>query len=82
MREIFLGIIFILFIVCFFKAGLCIRAEKQYGLLILGVMFFLFGISILLNFTLISQNDELTEKVKNKCPEYEEVSNVYKLKNK
>ena len=41
MREIFLGIIFILFIVCYFKAGLCIRTEKQYGVLILGVMFFI-----------------------------------------
>jgi hypothetical protein len=80
MREIFLGIMVILFIVCFFKASLCIKNEKQYGVLILGVMFFLFGISILLNFALISQNDELTEKVKNKCPEYEEVPNVYILK--
>lgn len=77
MREIFLGIMCILFVVCYFKAG---WNGKVVTTLYLGAMALIFGISMLLNFTLINQNDKLRKKVENKCPEYEEVHNVYRLK--
>jgi hypothetical protein len=42
-------------------------------------MTFIFGILVVQNLALIDNNDELREKVKNKCPEYEKVE-LYKLK--
>jgi len=80
MREIILIIMAILAILCFYKAGTCMKDEKPYGILILGVLLFICGISLMLNFTLIGQNDTLIEKTKNKCPEYEQIENVYQLK--
>jgi len=80
MREIFLGIMIILAIISFFKAGMCIDDKKLKGTLYIAILFFITGISILLNFTLVNQNDELLEKTKNKCPEYGQIQNVYILK--
>jgi archaellum biogenesis protein FlaJ (TadC family) len=80
MREILLGIMIILAIISFFKAEMCIDDRKLKGMLYIAILFFITGISILLNFTLLNQNDKLIEKTKNKCPEYQQVQNVYILK--
>jgi hypothetical protein len=80
MREIVLGIMSVLAIVCFFKGGMCISDKKPMGILYLAALVFTCGISIVCNFTLIKQNDALEKKTNGKCPEYEEVHNVYKLK--
>ena len=80
MRETVLIILIILAIVCFFKTGLCIDENKPYAILYLAGLVFMCGISIVCNFILIRQNNELTEKVKGKCPEYEQINNVYILK--
>jgi hypothetical protein len=45
------------------------------------LMTFLFGLSMVLNFTLMHSNDDLRKKVENKCPEYEQIT-VYQLKKK
>ena len=44
------------------------------------VLLFISGIFLMLNFTLIEQNNKLIERLKNKCPEYEKLNNVYKIK--
>lgn len=80
MREIFLIIICILFIVCYIKAAYCIDDNKLKGILYIAAMLFMFGALFTLSLTLINQNDELEKKVKGKDPQYEEVRGVYKLK--
>jgi hypothetical protein len=40
-----------------------------------------YGISLLLNFTLIDMNDTLVKENKSKCPEYQEIK-AYTLKKK
>lgn len=80
MREIFLGIMIILAVISFFKAGMCIDDKKLKGMIYVIILFFITGISIMLNFTLVNKNDELLKKTKNKCPEYEQAQNVYILK--
>jgi hypothetical protein len=80
MREIILTVMIILFVIGYFKIAFSLDIKKRSKILWLVLMTFMFGFSILLNFLFINTNDELTEKVKNKCPEYEKVENVYKLK--
>lgn len=82
MIEIILTIMIILFIIGYFKSCYKIDEEKQSGILWIFLMTFLFSISILLNFVLIEQNNKLIEKTKNKCPEYEEIHEVYIIKKK
>lgn len=84
-REIILGIMCILFIIGYFKSADSIDEEKFSGLYYIFLMTFLFGISILLNFIFIVNQDrlekELIEKSKG-LPEYEEIHNVYIIKKK
>jgi RsiW-degrading membrane proteinase PrsW (M82 family) len=79
MIKIFLTIMIILFVIGYFKIGLSINKEKPSKILWLFLMTFIFGILVVQNLALIDNNDELREKVKNKCPEYEKVE-LYKLK--
>jgi hypothetical protein len=72
MRETILIIMSIVAVLCFFKAGMCIDSGKPKGILIMAVLFFICGISILINFILISQNDKLEKQ--------EKIENVYILK--
>jgi hypothetical protein len=80
MREITLIIMLVLAVLCFFKAGMCIDSGKPKGILIMTVLFFICGISILINFILISQNDKLEKQDKNESLKYEKIENVYILK--
>jgi hypothetical protein len=82
MRETVLIIMAVVAIVCYFKVGNRIDNTKPTGLAYTALLLLIFGFSLMLNFTLIAQNDKLEEKVKNKCPEYEKVENVYILKKK
>jgi len=79
MREGVLIIMLILALVCFYRAGMCMDDNKQYGILIVAALFFICGISILLNFTLIFENDKLEQQSKG-LPKYEKIENVYILK--
>jgi len=72
-------IICVLFIVGYFKVCYAIDKEKFNKILYVFLMTFLFSLSILVNFIFLHKNDELTKKVENKCPEYEQIT-VYKLK--
>jgi hypothetical protein len=80
MREIILTVMIILFVIGYFNIAFSLDIKKRSKIFWLFLMTFIFGFSILLNFLFINTNDELTEKVKNKCPEYEKMENVYKLK--
>jgi uncharacterized membrane protein len=80
MRETILIIMSILAVLCFFKAGMCIDSKKPKGLLIIAVLFFICGISILINFTLLYQNDKLEKQDKKESLKYEKIENVYILK--
>jgi len=82
MREIFLVIMGVVALVCYFKVGYKIDKTKPMGLVYTALLLLICGFSLMLNFNLISKNDKLEEKVKNKCPEYEKVENVYILKKK
>jgi hypothetical protein len=84
-REIILGVMCVLFIVGFFKAGLRIDDKKLSGVLWIGFLAFLFAFSMFLNFMLIQEQDELEKKLKDKSkglPEYEETHGVYIIKKK
>lgn len=70
---------FILALICFYKTGMCISDKKPKGILIAAALFLIAGISIMLNLTLVVQNDKL-EKIAKKCPEYKLIENVYVIK--
>jgi len=81
MREIILIIFGILIFISYFMISFSINKDKwQKGFGGLMIMTFVSAFSLFICFILIKQNDELNNKVKNKCPEYEQVKNVYKLK--
>lgn len=81
MREAVLLILGALVIVLFYQASLCImKEEKSRSVFYMTVLLFISGIFLMLNFTLIEQNNKLIERLKNKCPEYEKLNNVYKIK--
>jgi len=82
MRETVLIVMCILFVVCYFKVGTEIGRIKPIYVLYIAAMTFMFGILVVINLTLINQNDVLIEKTKNKCPEYEQINNVYIIKKK
>jgi uncharacterized membrane protein len=79
MREVFLIIMLVLALVCFFRAGMCMDDNKQYGILIVAALFLICGISIILNYVLIYQNNKLEQQSKG-LPKYEKIENVYILK--
>jgi hypothetical protein len=66
MREITLTILCILFIVGYFKTCFAIDIQKQRDILWVFLMTLVFSFSMLLNFTLVAENDKLIEKTKNK----------------
>ena len=80
MRETVLIIMCILFIVCYFKVSIEVGRIKPFYLLYVAAMAFMFGIMVVVNLTLIDQNSALEKRVKGKCPEYEQINNVYVLK--
>ena len=84
-REIILTIMSVLFIIGYFKVCYKIDINKQSEILWIFLMTFLFGMSILLNFLFISNQDilekQLIEKSKG-LPEYEEIHGVYVIKKK
>lgn len=82
MRETILIIVCILFVVCYLKNGQCIDEKKPIGILYLGAMLFMFGLLFVISLVLIDQNDDLEKRAKGKCPEYEEVNGLYKVKSK
>jgi hypothetical protein len=79
MRETVLLIMLLLALICFYRAGMCIDDKKPIGVLIIAGLFLICGISILINFILILQNDKLEEQNKG-LPKYEKIENVYILK--
>ena len=80
MRETFLTVMCILFVVCYFKVGIGVGKIKPLYILYVAAMAFMFGIMVVVNLTLIDQNSALEKRVKGKCPEYEQINNVYVLK--
>lgn len=80
MRETVLIIMCIFFVICYFKVGITIGNIKPSYMLYVAAMALMFGILLVISLTLIEQNDDLTKKNKNKCPEYEQINNVYILK--
>ena len=82
-REIILGIMFVLFIIAYIKVGVSIDKEKPSGVNYVVLMAFLFGLSILLNFTLIKEEEDFEQEIKELkqgLPQYEEVHGLYRLK--
>jgi UPF0716 family protein affecting phage T7 exclusion len=80
MREIFLTVMCILFVVCYFKVGNEVGKIKPLYILYVVAMVFMFGILVVTNLTLIDQNNTLEKRAKGKCPEYEQINNVYIIK--
>ena len=72
----------ILFVVCYFKVGIEVGRIKPLYILYVAAMTLMFGILVVINLTLIDQNDELQKRAKGKCPEYEQINNVYIIKKK
>lgn len=84
-REIILGVMCVLFIIGFFKAGLKIDNKKPSGVLWIGFLLFLFAFSVILNFVLIQEQCNLEKEIKDKSKgllEYEEIHGVYIIKKK
>lgn len=69
----------VLALVCFYRAGMCMDDNKQYGIFFMAGLFLICVLSIMLTFTLIIQNDKLEEQSK-RLPKYERIENVYILK--
>ena len=85
MRETVLVIMIILFIIGYFKVGYAIDDKKYSRIYYVFLMVILFGISMLLNFTLIVQQDDYEKEIKELkkgLPQYEEVHGVYIIKKK
>jgi hypothetical protein len=82
MRETILIIMGILFTICYIKVGTEVAKTKPFYVLLVAAMLSMFAFELAITLTLISQNDALKSKVKNKCPEYEEVHGLYRLKKK
>lgn len=80
MREIFLTGMCILFLVCYFKLAIEVGKIKPLYLLYVAAMLSMFGTLVVTNLTLIDQNNALEKRAKGKCPEYEQINNVYIIK--
>lgn len=70
-------IVAILFIIAYCKVGMTIKPEKFFWFFIYTVIA---SVSLFTTITLIIEINEMKEKLENKCPQYEEVHNLYKLK--
>lgn len=81
MREMFLLVLTILTVICYFGIGNSLDKKSSAGKGILSLlgMTLILGISLTINYILIDQNNELEKKTKNKCPEYKEIK-AYVLK--
>ncbi len=83
MIETFLIVMAIIVILCYFGIGYSLEKEKMgKGMLSLFVLTLVSSTLLFVCFILKDQNDILNKKVKNKCPEYEEVHKLYRLKKK
>ena len=83
MRETVLVIMFILYIIGYFKVGYAIDDKKHSRIYYVFLMTFLFSISILLNFILIVQQADYEKEIKELkkgLPQYEEIHGVYIIK--
>lgn len=83
MGETVLVIMIILFIIGFFEVCLAIDDKKYSRIYYVFLMTFIFGISMLLNFTLISQQNDYEKEIKELkkgLPQYEEIHGVYIIK--
>ena len=84
MRETVLVIMFILYIIGYFKVGYAIIDDKKYSrIYYVFLMMFLFSISILLNFILIVQQygyEKEIKELKKGLPQYEKIHGVYIIK--
>jgi uncharacterized membrane protein len=85
MREFFLILLSIIALIAFFKIATSISnlngKEFTKGFYSLFGMALILSISIVLNFTLIDQNNRLVKENRGKCPEYEQID-AYILKKK
>lgn len=82
-QMVIIGIMIILIIISYFKIAYSLDREKfKTGLLFLALLTFVSCIAVTILIMVLETKNELEEKVKNKCPEYEEIHNVYKLKTK
>ena len=83
MRETVLVIMFILYIIGYFKVCYAIDDKKHSRIYYVFLMTFLFSISILLNFILIVQQADYEKEIKELkkgLPQYEEIHGVYIIK--
>jgi hypothetical protein len=80
-QMVILLIIGLLMTICYFKVAYSIDIKKaKKGLLGLFILTFLAYLSLVALAIEISEIHELREQLKNKCPEYEKIENVYRLK--
>ncbi len=85
MRETIIVIMFILYIIGYFKVGYAIDDKKYSRIYYVFLMMFLFSISILLNFILIVQQYDYKKEIKELkkgLPQYEKIHGVYIIKKK
>lgn len=86
MRALILIIMIILFAIGYFKVCYAIDDKKKSRILYVFLMVFLFGLSISINFMLISQQEDYEKEIKNLkkgFPQYEKINeSVYILKKK
>lgn len=83
MRETVLVIMFILYIIGYFKVCYAIDDKKHSRIYYVFLMMFLFSILILLNSILIVQQDDYEKEIKELkkgLPQYEEIHGVYIIK--
>ena len=83
MRETVLVIMFILYIIGYFKVCYAIDDKKHSRIYYVFLMTFLFALSILLNFLLVVQQDDYEKEIKELkkgLPQYEEIHGVYIIK--
>ena len=83
MRETVLVIMFILYIIGYFKVCYAIDDKKYSRIYYVFLMTFLFALSILLNFLLVVQQDDYEKEIKELkkgLPQYEEIHGVYIIK--
>lgn len=80
-QIILLLILGILTCVCYFKVAYRIIEEKFLsGISFLGILTLIALLSLLLLSITLNERFNLEQQLKEKCPEYEKVENVYKLK--
>ena len=66
--------------ICYFKIAFSIDERKIKGLVYLFVYTLIIGILFMKALLSTLEVNDLEKQVKNKCPEYEKIENVYKLK--